>query len=427
MPAFKQPTDVFTPRDSKVNELMYISRPDLEKSLIQGLQGTKHLIIHGESGSGKSWLYKKVLRDINVKYKIVNLANASRLGSINQAFQILLDREEEATKTSYSEEKKAGAGVPGVASGGLSHTGHFTISRKEPFEAVLQELERESRGSFSVLVLDNLERIIENDKLLNELADLITLLDDDIYAEYRVKFIIVGVPNDLTRYFFNTPSFTTVGNRLQEIPEVFRFSEEQTKELVLRGFVNELGILKEGEEILDKTSDHIIWVTDRIPQRIHEYCLKLAFEAFEKRRWLCEADLKVADRKWLEESLYESYSAIEASMNEKDTKAQRRNQVIYALGRINKSGFRYTDIEGTLRRHFPKSTEGTQLNVSGILSYLASQDKPLIRKSPKSDTYVFCNPVYRMCIRCMLKINPRTEKIVKRELNTLENLDQYLF
>lgn len=426
MVTFKNPEDVFTPRSPKVNEVMYVSRPDLEESLIEGLRGTKHLIVHGESGSGKSWLYKKVLKDKDIKYEVINLANAARRGSVNQAFQDFLDSQASTVRTGYSESKNATLGIPG-ANSQIDHTDHYTMPQKEPFEALLQRLNNISKKQKSVLVLDNLERIFDDKKLLSELADLITLLDDEVYSEYKVKFIIVGVPNDLAKYFSETPSYATVGNRLDEIKEVFRFSPQQTKELVFRGFVQELGLIKEKDPLIDEVADHVIWVTDRIPQRIHEYCAKLAWEAVDRKRELIKSDLKVADRKWLEASLNKAYSIIANSMNEKVTKVQRKNQVIYTLGQTTRSGFRYSDIEADLKKFFPESTQDKQLNVSGILSSLASQQHPLIRRSPKGDIYVFSDPVYKMCIRCMLKISESDEKIILRELHTLNNLDEYLY
>ncbi|MGD1862894.1 MAG: ATP-binding protein [Leptolyngbyaceae cyanobacterium] len=424
--AFKDPEEVFTPRSPQVNEAMYVSRPDLEESLIGALRGTKHLIVHGESGSGKSWLYKKVLKDRDIKHEVINLANAARRGSINQAFRDFLDRQAATVKTGYSESKNATLGIPG-ANSQLDHTDHYQMPQKEPFEALLHRLNSISKKQKSVLVLDNLERIFDDEKLLSELADLITLLDDEVYSEYKVKFIIVGVPNDLGKYFSETPSFMTVANRLSEVKEVFRFSEIQTKELVFKGFVQELGLMQENDPLVEEVSDHVIWVTDRIPQRIHEYCAKLAWEAVDRKRPLAKSDLKVADRKWLEDSLNKAYSIVASSMNEKVTKVQRKNQVIYTLGQTTKSGFRYSDIEAELKRFFPKSTGGIQLNISGVLSSLASQKHPLIRRSPKGDIYVFSDPVYKMCIRCMLKISGVDEKIIQRELHTLNNLDKYLY
>jgi MoxR-like ATPase len=60
-----KPEDVFTPRAATVNQSMYIDRPQLERSIETSLRVKFHLIIHGESGTGKTWLYKKVLARIS--------------------------------------------------------------------------------------------------------------------------------------------------------------------------------------------------------------------------------------------------------------------------------------------------------------------------------------------------------------------------
>jgi hypothetical protein len=52
----KEITEVFTPRKADVNESMYVARGDLEAALKQRLLGSQHIVIHGESGCGKSWL-----------------------------------------------------------------------------------------------------------------------------------------------------------------------------------------------------------------------------------------------------------------------------------------------------------------------------------------------------------------------------------
>jgi AAA domain len=416
-PTIPDPSQVFTPRQNEVNEQMYVRRPDLESALVRGLQGTKHLILHGESGSGKSWLYKKILRERNVVFLVANLANASRLGSIAAEFQNLLDREEKGSKTGFSETKSAGISA-GVAKGDLSHVETYQIGEKEPFEALLAHLRKLANRSEALLVLDNLESIFNSATHLKELADLITLLDDDRYAEYRIKFLIVGVPSDLQKYFFKTPNMATVSNRVSELKEVFRLSPEQTKELVKRGFVDRLRYLTSSDPRIDLISEHVVWITDCIPQRIHEYCLKLAY-AMQESNTIIDAILKEADKQWLQESLYQAYSALEASMNERETRVQRRNQVIYTIGNLKSSSFSHKDIEHSLRQFFPESTRYTTLNVVQILSELASREQPIIRRSPKGDAYVFADPVYRMCIRAMLTLDD--EQVIKLELSSLSD------
>ena len=54
------PNDVFTPRARDINENMYVDRPDLERRLVDALKGDKYVIVHGERGNGKTWLYKRV-------------------------------------------------------------------------------------------------------------------------------------------------------------------------------------------------------------------------------------------------------------------------------------------------------------------------------------------------------------------------------
>ena len=72
-----------------------------------------------------------------------------------------------------------------------------------------------------------LERVIGNTKLLDELADLITLVDNERYSKYRIKILIVGVPSIGKEYFNRTPTRSTVANRIKEISEVSRLSQNE--------------------------------------------------------------------------------------------------------------------------------------------------------------------------------------------------------
>jgi hypothetical protein len=413
----KTPDQVFTPRLGWINESMYVARPDLETALENALRGGMHVIVHGESGTGKSWLYKQVFKKLNAEVAAANLANASRFNSIEKELENVLERKGEAEKTGYDESGEAEAGFAPIAKAKVSHTGKYKLGKKEPLEACFKAVRSKAGSRMACIVLDNLETIFGNETLMKELADIIILLDDARYAHYKVKLLIVGVPAGLRDYFARTPHMSTVANRLYEIPEVSRLTQLQTAELVHRGFLKELKY-QVSDKNIDAIVEHIKWVTDMIPQRIHEYCLVLA-QAGEKKRSLDLSLLEVADEIWLSNSLSADYAAVESRLNSIETKMGRRNQCLYALGQIELDEFKPGDVEAIIRREFPKLTGETKdLNTTQIIAELANREPAILRRSPKGDMYRFKDPKYRMCIRAMLMKNP-SEKVAKRDLRMI--------
>lgn len=404
-----KPENVFTPRSAEVNPDMYVSRPSLESALQLALRGNLHMIIHGESGSGKSWLYKKTFQDVNVPYIVANLANASRLGSIAAELKNCVDREGQAIKRAFEEEKSAELSA-GVASGHLSHTGQYEVGQMEPFEACLAYLQKKAKGNSAVLVFDNLEAAF-NEELLKELADLIILCDDERYAKYKVKILIVGVPSGVKEYFYKTPHLSTVANRLTELPEVSRLQIKECEDLVKRGFIEKLNYSVEN---LKDMVRHVAWLTDRVPQMVHEYCLELAFLA-EEEKVIDSEKIRHADVAWITKSLYFAYSVVESHMNERDTKAGRRNQTLFALSQCTGEQFKAPEVEVLVRKEFPESTVGTTLNLAQMLSQLSKGSNPLIRRSPKGDAFTFADPRFRMVLRAML-YKETDEKVEKRPI-----------
>lgn len=151
-------------------------------------------------------------------------------------------------------------------------------------------------------------------------------------------------------------------------------------------------------------------------QRIHEYCEKLAY-IIEDNDWnVPDNELEKADFDFVKTSLYKSYAIVEKCMNERETKAGRRNQVLYSLGCIDQTSFDYSDVEKVVRENFPNSTSGVTLGISQILSDLAKDDMNLLRKTPKGNSYRFADPKYLMCIRLMLSLNSEKETVSKKHL-----------
>jgi hypothetical protein len=411
----KKPEEVFTPRAFEVNPTMYMARPDLEAALANALRGDKQVIVHGESGSGKSWLYKKVLADQDYEWLVADLANASRFQSVTKEFENVIARNERAQHTAYTESKEASIGAFGTG-GKLSHVDTYALESKEPFERCLEFVrKRASKKQGAAIVLDNFERILDSQPLIKELADLIALTDNRDYAQYRVKLLIVGVPSDLRSYFSKVDQQNTIANRLTEVPEVSRLESAQVTEFANTGFMKELELNVSKEE-LAVIAGHIAWVTDGIPQQLHEYCYELALIAERNANTLLKEDCNEADGAWLKTALTSSYTAVETSMNSRTTVAGRRNQTIYAIGLCQRSEFKYDEIEEIVRREFPESTGDKSLNVVQLLSALAESDPSLIVRTPKGDAYRLVSPKYRMSIRTMLRKDATGNRVEKREL-----------
>lgn len=403
-----KPEAIFTPR-GVLNPKMYTQRQTLERDFEEKLRRKGlHIVLYGESGCGKTWLYNKFFSENQVTYKVVNLADASRNGKISTELLRAVTIAGTPTLTGYSEKKSAEVSAV-VAKGTLDHTNNFSISTPDPLRDAIKKFRKQAGPGHAFIVLDNLERIFTKPALMDELADLITLADDSDFLKEEVRFLLVGVPSGIKEYFASTPSHRTVANRLVQIQEVARLSKEEAEYLVLQGFENELKYTIQ-DDLRQKLLKHILWVTDRIPQSVQEYCLELAIIG-ESRRQISQEMLCEADKKWLGSSLSSAYTAIENQLNERDTKIQRRNQVLYVLGQMEANEFKPQHVEEEIRKHFhpqePLVSIGGVPNAFGDLT--ADAGTAVLKKTPKGDAYMFIDPHYRMAIRAMLRINEKKQ------------------
>jgi hypothetical protein len=101
-------------------------------------------------------------------------------------------------------------------------------------------------------------------------------------------------------------------------------------------------------------------------------------------------------------------------MNERKTKAERRNQVLYALGKIKSVTFDYKSVEAVVRAEFPSSTQGVALGISQTLTDLSNGAHVLLRRNSKAGHYRFADPRYLMSLRIMLIKSDVGEKVLKR-------------
>lgn len=406
-------SEVFTPRSRELNPAMYVHRPRLERDLARAFARHSHTLLFGESGNGKTWLFKKALAANKLPYIAVNCANASRANSLTQEICRCIIEPGTAEKMGYNEEKAAEVSAY-FAKGGLKHTGMYNIAQEEPLLRAFKLLASSGPGGVDqkkIIVLDNLESIFDTPALMSELADLVILLDDTRYADCNINFLIVGVPNGVLQYFRDTKNSESVSNRITEIRKVGNLDSGQVQEIVRKGF-EQLEIKMEAVDYIE-VSNHIWSITLGIAQRVHEYCEALA-EAIEENDWIYESNLlDLADEAWMLSGLRQCYTVIEGHLNSRDTTVARRNQAIYCIAQLSGHQFDANDVDKVIRSEFP-TTAVKNMGIGNILTDLASGSTPLLSRNDRSGSYTIRDPKYLMCIKVMLRKDRAGSKVVKK-------------
>ncbi|MDT3305964.1 AAA family ATPase [Shewanella vaxholmensis] len=407
----KEITDVFTPRRGEVNPDMYVHRPKLEKQLLRSFNRFCHTLVYGESGNGKSWLFKKVLEENKIPYVIANGGNSSRLKSITAELYSCLIAPGTIKKLGFTEEKTAELNAV-VAKGTLKHNGQYEISQEEPLLTAFRVLGESAKGKRSIIVIDNLEFIFSSKDLMEELANILILLDDQRYAQYEVNFLLVGTPLNVMKYFRETKNIESVSNRLDEVSKISSLDSDQTMELIRRGF-KQLSVEIEGRELMYLAS-HIWSVTLGIAQRVQEFCEFLAYEV-EDNSWVYDKELiKQASYNWLLNGLQHSYQAIESHFNSKGTTVARKNQVIYCLSQLKIHQFDTNQIDAAIRKNFPDTIPKTNMGIYRILIELTKGPTPLLCSNSAINKFSVVDPKYIMCARVILQICPVKKNVLRK-------------
>lgn len=397
--AKRSPETVFTPRAARVNASMYVNRPKFEERLNDLFVGSKYIVIHGESGNGKTWLYKRVFSDAGIHFEVVNLGQVASAGSMSEAFRQKLGEMGHADKT--GEDSNTVFGARPFNTGVEQQTkSAYSYPVPNTFSSLVKQVRKRADGDArAALVLDNFESIIEDEAALAQLAAVVLTADDESVAEHNVQVVLVGVPGNLKEAISKLPNAAPVSNRLAELPEVARLTESEARDLMHRGFKDELELsIEAGFE--EELYAEVMWSTDRIAQHIHEVCLAIAQHAVRNDDVISKDVVAAAMAAWIQDSLSADLAVIEPSMNARETKVGRKNQVLFAMGACRDEDFKYSDIELIVRENF--EVKDATLNVSAILSGFAKLKNPIIRRTPKQDAWRFVSPKLKMAIRTKL-------------------------
>lgn len=394
-----EPEDVFNPR-GEYNEEMYVKRPQYEKIFRNALKSDM-CVLHGHSGTGKTWLSRRVLIEENYYFKPVNLASAANFNSIYTCFRNIMIREGWKIRTNYSETKKANV-TSIVANGGLSHTSQYN-TEVDYFMEFLKFMSYRARNKNRkrFIVFENFESIMKNENLIKELTNLITLIDDDEVAKYRTTFIIIGATGDIQQYFTSVTNAHTIDNRVIELPEIRTLTTMQISELFNRGF-DRLDIRFYDESSRQSYIERISWITGGIPQRLHEYCLELS-RICKENGWEAKKNfLDIAQKQWLSTSLNKNYACLNRIISQERFKTTRIKEILFCLGTKEKDRFTSLEICDDIKAEFLGTKEINELEVSTILDELCSINEPILYKDDVTKQYRFSDMKFLLCMRMML-------------------------
>jgi hypothetical protein len=365
----RSPSTVFTPKGDTLTE-MYVARPVLEEAFRKALESPKSIVLHGESGSGKTWLYKKTFVDAGVIYRTANLGRASSLGSIANVLETMIARESPHILDEITEAKEAKASAF-VLEGQLSSQRSYRTRRLDVFEEALASVRAVAGRKPAVLVFENIEQILNKPELIQELGSYLLLVDDASYSKQKVKILLVATASDVRSYLAGTSNANTIINRIYELPEVARLTPVQAERFVIKGLFELLGYRAiESELSRSKFVEDVLWFTDRIPQYLHELCLEIALAAESSGRAIGLDKFREGLVSWIRSSMISEVSTIEANLTSKQTVKQRKEQVLYAMGRCVDQDFDFQKIEEIVRKQFRGSCDGIKLNVSQALGKL---------------------------------------------------------
>lgn len=408
-----EPNDIFNPR-GKYNAEMYVARPTYERSLSLSLSNDLCILVHGQSGTGKTWLTRNVLEKESFYYKIVNLAAASSHGSIYDCFKHSMNREGWRIKTKYVEGKATGLGISGFANANLSHSGEYSHT-VDYFMEFLKFMKHSAGGKKKrYIVFENFESIIGKDKLIEELTNLIILTDDDEVAEYETKFIIIGATKDIHKYFSELPNINTIENRIYELPEVKTLSTLQSFELIDRGF-KKLDVYFDKEDLLEKYKEELTRATGGIPQRLQELCLAVS-QIFKENNWEAKEEfIEIAKKDWIKTSLNKNYVSMTKILKYDSLSDSRKNQVLYCVAQKDNISFDSAEVDEDLKAEFMGSTSDIRVASAKQLNELCNTNPQLLEKSKDTNEYSFVDFKYALCLRAMLY--KKNEKVFKLDFD----------
>ena len=408
----KKPEDVFTPRAPMVNAAMYVARPEYETELRKALRSRYNIVIFGDSGCGKSWLYKKVFEEQRIEYETVDLSAVNSPDDADFALLEIVDRYGDGWREAEKSAEAVKGAMPYDVGMKKTATTKFTRQEDPAFYQLCSMLRSRAKGRKALVVFENLEHVVHNMDLVNSILSYLLALDDRRFASLDIQICLVGVPSDIKNLLTEGNRFQTISNRVVEISEITRMSKEQAKLLIFQGFRNQLSMDMESAEYC---ASQIIYLTDRLPQYLHDVCLQVAFIAEEEGGIVKPSVVVRGAPNWVETNARQSREFIEHLLGHGKKRTDFKSKLIFSVSKCETTMFYASDIEAIIRESFPKTYGSKKISVRAVLNKLSDGEQRLLRHDSLSGKFRIVSPKLRSVLRHCLVIDTEDETVQIRQ------------
>jgi len=351
---------------------MYVSRPTIERELVETSSSDKVALMIGGAGSGKSWLYRRFFDAVKAEYSVLPMSR-DYVTSLRQ----LLDNELTRLGVARLVRRRRFFG----ATQGLTF-GQESVQEFDGLDALLSlsaKLRSKAGRRPAYIVIENTEQGL-TDQTGRFATDLINLImASDQLAKQAVRLLVVAADDRLRTNLANMPLSEPHMRRLRLLPEVTSFTESEAKQFLDKGFREKLGMRIADIDKLVRACHH---ATDLRPDLMSEYCLLLAKAARDRLRIVEDIDIGAANQAWSKTKLSPYIERIAAFMNTRETRKRVRDKMLYALARRAMRGYTRQNIHDIMKEDFP--AESFQSNeITTALNALCEADggnEPLFRR-----------------------------------------------
>lgn len=388
--------EVFTP--GAVADINYVRRPKLENSMRINIKKPGiQLMVIGHSGSGKTTIVQKVLKEEGRNCIVTPCSKNSTfedllLSAFDDLNPYYIDSVKSVSEYKISSSLQAEyAGIKGGLTGEHKESIDQQIKRALPIQLNAKKLASFLGEIHACWVIEDFHKLNDSEK--QKLADSLKLFVDQGSRYPEMKMICIGVVgsvHDLLEYD------TNLNTRISEV-EVALLSDEENRQLIENG-CKLLHVKMDGALIND-----IITYSNRIASVAHQMCSDICYKNGVDCTQKHEVSLsheKFADAL---ESYIESQSDRLRYLYEGAIKA---DVGWYILRTLANSGWEKVSLDGILKaaNQNHKKKEFTRSQVLEKLRELAVPEKGIVKYDSNADKYSLASPFWGAFIKMQQRI-----------------------